>query len=99
MGRAPCYRRVQECPERDSNPCARDPWFASRRGYPAPWLPFPWRWRLWIVSHRYDLGVWFAVRLCRGNRYGGHTPEFPPDPPGGLCLCARTRRRLDFIPF
>jgi len=57
-------------------------------------------WRIALEKKRYDVGVGIAVRLCRGNRYGDHTPLWPAKQPlGGSCLCARTRQRLDYIPF
>lgn len=56
------------------------------------------RYRIKLLSWRYAVGVGLARRVCRGNRYGYHTDDFP-EPVGGFCLCARTRRRLDFIPF
>lgn len=74
-------------------------WFV-RRGYPLRWLPLPWVWRLKIAKAQYKVGVGIARRLCRGNRYGDHTPLWPAvQPLGGSCLCARVRRRLDYIPF
>jgi hypothetical protein len=84
----------------------RAPWFAGlrgwrlRRGFPVPWLPLPWRWRLWYVKRQYDVGVSLAERLCKGNRYGAHTPSWPAyQPMGGRCFCSRVRGRLDYIPF
>lgn len=59
-----------------------------------------WRVGLTFKKWRYDHGVRLAQRLCKGNRYGDHTPLWPAKQPlGGSCLCARVRRRLDYIPF
>ena len=70
------------------------------RGYPMPWLPLPWRWKLWYVKRQYVVGVGIAERICRGNRYGVHTPSWPAHMPmGGQCLCSKVRKRLDYIPF
>ena len=57
-------------------------------------------WRIKLEKTRYLIGVGIATKVCRGNRYGAHTPAFPAKQPlGGPCLCSRVRRRLDFIPF
>lgn len=56
--------------------------------------------RVRFLRWRFDKGVALAKRVCRGNRYGTHTPAWPAQQPlGGPCLCSRVRRRLDFIPF
>lgn len=57
-------------------------------------------WRIKLMGIRYALGVALAKRICRGNRYGEHTDDpWNLEPLGGHCLCSRTRRRLDYIPF
>lgn len=58
------------------------------------------RWRIKLLGVRYAVGVGVARRVCRGNKYGVHTDDpFVFEPLGGHCLCARSRRRFDYIPF
>ena len=58
------------------------------------------RYRIKLLELRYRIGVALAERVCRGNRHGDHTEAWAfPSPLGGRCFCARTRRRLDYIPF
>lgn len=57
------------------------------------------RWRITLLGWRYAVGVSLATRVCRGNKHGDHTDAFMFEPTVGHCLCARTRRRLDYIPF
>ncbi len=56
------------------------------------------RYRIKLLELRYRIGVALGERGCRGNRYG-EPPDTFPTPPGGFCLCARTKDRLDYIPF
>lgn len=70
--------------------------------YPLPKLRFavPWRVRLWLAMTAYGTAVPLAKSVCRGNRYGLHTPDYyARQPVGGPCFCSRVQRRFDFIPF
>ena len=41
----------------------------------------------------YAVGMALAKWVCRGNRYGKHTPSWPAHKPlGGQCFCSRARR-------